>query len=443
MYKVRIRGIFATALTKLALEWGFKIVQPTGKILQRFQIEADYSPPDLTVKDHESKAGVVVLGKCEAFESFLQRLGESLDPIVARARAGVKEVFSGKAVGEHEVEGPRGEVFKVPARYVLTPGGTGVFTVVKPPVGPVSGVAAPEIAVEGDYVELNTSGRVTFSEHIPQEDRLRLGILAETRLKQYASIGLRFKSSAKYADEEQIIKEAEVLYRELLQLSHGGPPGAVLRRGNCFAVVLFDRRSKEVLDSARASAVPTVRGHHALRAQGLGKCLDLLDYTGADVYEKAVEFLSRGPVLIYHVKPWGEVVKMKGEALGVKNGVLVVKRPLKPGGVLDGIGVRIERGFYALTCIPRDANYVVHTYYDGSNNVVGTYININTTPEWGRRVIYIDLLVDKTYAGGVEKVLDVDEFEKYKEYFPQRLRNPLQLAPSGRLECTAEGLVVR
>lgn len=59
------------------------------------------------------------------------------------------------------------------------------------------------------------------------------------------------------------------------------------------------------------------------------------------------------------------MVKKRGVVLGIYNDVLVIKRDLKPGGILDGIGVKIESGFYALTCVPRGENYVVHTYYDG------------------------------------------------------------------------------
>ena len=432
MYKARIRGIYATALTKLALDWGFKVVQPTEKVARRFGLEPDFSPPDITVKDHESKTGVVALGLCEALEAFLTRLVEYADPVVAKARARLKEVFVGRAVGS--------EMCIRDSRYVLTPGAVGVYTVVRPPIGPLKGAAAPEIVVEGQYVELNTTGRVSYSEHIPAEEAVRLRILAETRLRQYASIGLRFKSSARYATDDDIAAEAEALYKELLEISKGGSPGQVLRRGECFAVVLFDSASKARLDEARAAAVPTVRGHHALRAQGLGKCLDLLDHVGGDVYEKAAEFLAGEASAVYHIRPWGEVVEMRAEPVGVRNGVLVLKRRLRPGGVLDGIGVKIERGFYALTCVPRGEGYVVHTYYTGEGRAVGTYINANTVPEWGRRVIYIDLLVDKAFDGGGERVLDLEEYEKFAEMFPQRLRDPLSRLPKTPLVCTEEGI---
>jgi len=439
MFRARIRGVFATALTKLALDWGFKIVQPTPQILQRFEIELDNSPPHLTVKDHESRSGVVILGECDAVDYFSEKLKTYVDPIVFRSPVGRHEVFVGRAVERNKVEGPGGLVFDVPSRYVVERGGISVFTVVKPPLGPMPGVAVPEIVVEGQLLELNTTGRTTYSRHIPEEERLKLRILAETRLRNYASMGLHFKSSARYAEEDAVVKEAEELYQEMLKLSQDGAPGAVLRRGKCLAVAMFDKYSKTRLDEARAAAVPTVKGHHALRAQGLGRCLDLLDYSGADVYDRAVEYLAQGAVEILHLKPWGDVVRMRGEVVRKTPEVLVVRRALKPGGVLDGLGVRIERGFYALTCVPRSGNYVVHSYYTAEGRHVGTYLNINTEPEWGRRIVYIDLLVDKAY-NGEERILDLEEFNKYVEAFPGRFRDPLRLAPREKIYCTPEGV---
>ncbi|ABO09455.1 DUF402 domain-containing protein [Pyrobaculum calidifontis] len=438
--KVRIRGIFATALTKLALDWGFSIVQPTGKIVERFDLPVDNSPPDVTVIDHESKSGVVVLGKCGAVEAFVERLREAVDPVVVKADLGVHDVFVGKVVGEGRVEGPGGIVLRVPPRFAPTVGSVGVFTVVRPPLGPVEGVAVPDIIVEGDYVELSTSPGVRFSRHIPEGERVRLRLLAETRLGWLGGLGVRFKSSARFAEDEAVVREAEALYRELVELAKGGEAGAVLRRGRCLALALFDKAAKERLDEVRRSVVPTARGHHALRAQGLGKCLDLLDYLGVEAYERAAEFLARGAVEIWHIKPWGEMVKMRGEAVGVFGDWLVVKRPLRPGGVLDGIGVKIERGFYALTCVPRRGNYVVHTYYTPEGRAVGTYINVNSEPEWGRRIIYIDLLVDVAYVGGEAKVLDLEEYRRYEDVFPARLRPPSGVL-SPPVACGERGII--
>lgn len=444
MFKARIRGIFATALTKLALDWGFSIVQPTEAVAERLGLAPDLSPPDVTVKDHESRSGVVVLGRCDAADALVGRLREELDPFVAKAKDGVKEIFVGvpyEEGGRYYVKTPGGGVAEIPSRYVVYPSPR-LFTVLRPPIGPKRGVAVPELFVAGRYLELDTVGGVKYSRFIGPEDRLRLGILADGKLRQLAQgLGVRFKSSARFAGEDALLEEARALYEELVRLSSGSwREGEVVRQGDCLYIVLFDSEAKRRLDEVRSSVVPTIRGHHALRAQGLGKCLDLLDYAGADVYERAAEYLARSDVAILHVKPWGDVIAMRGRSLGFKNGVLVVRRELRPGGVLDGLGVRIERGFYALTCVAPGSTYVVHSYYDASGRLVGSYININSPAEIGRRVIYVDLLVDKAVSAEGERVLDLEEAAAYAEYFPRRYRNPERLIPEGRLVCTEDGI---
>ena len=49
--KVKVRGIYTTALTKLLLENDFQIVQPSQTIKARFSIPDNNEPPDLKIKD--------------------------------------------------------------------------------------------------------------------------------------------------------------------------------------------------------------------------------------------------------------------------------------------------------------------------------------------------------------------------------------------------------
>jgi hypothetical protein len=96
VFKVRIWGIYSTALAKLAIDKGYRIAQPTPVIVERLGLEADNSPPDITVKDNGSRAGVIVFGKCDAASAFLSALREALDPFMAEADMGVHEIFAGR-----------------------------------------------------------------------------------------------------------------------------------------------------------------------------------------------------------------------------------------------------------------------------------------------------------------------------------------------------------
>jgi len=56
--KAKVRGIYATALTRLLLENGFEVVQPSQAIKSRFGIADNNEPPDLKVKDkHDLQGG--------------------------------------------------------------------------------------------------------------------------------------------------------------------------------------------------------------------------------------------------------------------------------------------------------------------------------------------------------------------------------------------------
>lgn len=56
-YRVRIRGKYATAISKLVLDLGYTIVQASDVIISRFGINVDNSAPDVTIKDSERFLG--------------------------------------------------------------------------------------------------------------------------------------------------------------------------------------------------------------------------------------------------------------------------------------------------------------------------------------------------------------------------------------------------
>jgi len=87
MSKVKVRGIYSTALTRLLLDNGFKIVQPSAPIKERFKIvesPGEDSQPDIEITDRPDKQGVIAVGDAAYVERFISILFETLDDVIVR-----------------------------------------------------------------------------------------------------------------------------------------------------------------------------------------------------------------------------------------------------------------------------------------------------------------------------------------------------------------------
>jgi hypothetical protein len=86
--RVRVRGIYSTALTKLLLERGFQIVEASPVMRQRLQIPALPGPSDASVYDRYDRQGVLVEGRAEAVEEVARAIVQALpDPVLHRMEA--------------------------------------------------------------------------------------------------------------------------------------------------------------------------------------------------------------------------------------------------------------------------------------------------------------------------------------------------------------------
>ena len=87
MVSVRIRGIYSTALTRLMLDNGFEIVQPSEPIVKRFgfsrKSEMDVQP-NLNVYDRLDRQGVIAAGDMISVEKFICILRSTLDDAIFR-----------------------------------------------------------------------------------------------------------------------------------------------------------------------------------------------------------------------------------------------------------------------------------------------------------------------------------------------------------------------
>lgn len=84
--RVKVRGIYATALTKLFLDSGFSLAQPSWEIVRRFGLEPNFDLPGAIVEDKEDKQGVVVAGDAQQAQELIRAMGDRLFDMVTKTR---------------------------------------------------------------------------------------------------------------------------------------------------------------------------------------------------------------------------------------------------------------------------------------------------------------------------------------------------------------------
>lgn len=82
----RLRGIYSTALTKLLLDHGFQIVDPSDTIKERFRLrtEKPKSRADLDIYDRPDRQGVHVVGETSPLNSLISIMQDLLDDVIIR-----------------------------------------------------------------------------------------------------------------------------------------------------------------------------------------------------------------------------------------------------------------------------------------------------------------------------------------------------------------------
>lgn len=75
---IKIRGIYATAFTRLLLDSGFRIVDPGPEIRQRFELGPTPKVPDILLKDREDRQGVDLIGEADQISGLLKTIQETL-----------------------------------------------------------------------------------------------------------------------------------------------------------------------------------------------------------------------------------------------------------------------------------------------------------------------------------------------------------------------------
>jgi hypothetical protein len=81
--RIKIRGIYCTAFTRLLLDGGYSIVQPSQKIVERFDLPFNDEPYEISLQETDDLQGIELTGEPERISQLVTFLQERLvDPIL-------------------------------------------------------------------------------------------------------------------------------------------------------------------------------------------------------------------------------------------------------------------------------------------------------------------------------------------------------------------------
>lgn len=440
--KARVRGVYSTALTRLLLDGGFQIVQPSLALEERFGLGEELETPDLDVYDRPDRQGVHVVGMDEATEAFASILRSLLEDVVLRRWAvAVEGIYKGliKHVDpEHNLAlvdiGPAvgrlrlGEAHVFESREI-------VVQVQEERLGARVPRLSSSIRIPGRYAILIPEGQIRISRKIRDHSaRERLHDLGR-ELK--SGWGVVWRTAAAGQPPEVLRRELDELEERWRAIRDGAErveAPAALWEETRFIDVEFPALSKRRLDECRGSVVPTIEGHHFYKACGgeISSAVDMAERlleVGRPLEE--VEELFRrtaearfpdedSSIEIEHVKLDGRVLHLgraRIVALDRDNSSVKLCRVLRGGGVYDGLGTVREPGDLAVTETQMGEWCLKTTYSSEDGQYKGTYINLNTPVElypWGIR--YVDLEVDIVVKpGGEPMVVDEEGLDRAAE----------------------------
>ncbi|QGA69300.1 DUF402 domain-containing protein [Sulfolobus sp. E11-6] len=402
--RVRIRGIYATALTSIFSSLSYEIVQQSIEIAERFMQEINNSPADITIKDFEDDRGkIIVMGN-----GIIEEDLHSIFKYSFHWRSPIK-LYS---IIETE-ESCTYLNFKV--EPCLKEG-----IVTKPPYDGKM-ILGETKAVSKYAMVWRGKGITTFSEHIrDEEERLRLLSLSSPLNRK--GYNVKWRSNAKYATLNELKEDLERLVMKYENREFKD-------QGEDFHLITLSLPDKLQLDEVRKSVVDTVKYHHMLKLS-YNREIDSLEKNKEGSPGKLLEALISDFMKIEHIKANGKVIYLRGGKVIEKevndNGYrIVLRREFTSNGILDGIGKRIEDGDYDIVEYNSNKWYQIHKYYSGiDNSLKGVYINISTPPELLRgKIRYLDLEIDIAIKDSETLVLDEDELTKKSIYMPSSLVN--------------------
>ncbi|UIP00638.1 DUF402 domain-containing protein [Halobaculum sp. CBA1158] len=456
-HRVRVRGIYATALTRSLLSAGHEVVQASPPIRRRFDADLPAADHDASVETTDDRQGVGVAGDPAAVADLRDHLlGVGVDALAWDDPAPLGTVFDGVVtetlgggavvdlgeVGDDAPEGylpfgnaddhvAKGDAVRVQVLEAAAPWADD-RAVLDTRIRAMAGLATLVPGREG--VRVSGADDADARELAGMTDLLAADVpdgwgIEWSRDARDASMDALGDALARASDRARTLESALEEPR--------GEPGP-LASPTAGAWVWFGRSCRFALDETRREVTTTMPGHHRTKAASrsasagvdLAEALVASDEfsrdSGADTdFPFGVVADQFGPregdrIAIGHGKPDGRLIVLgRGDVtdLDPADGSLTLERRMSAGGSYDALDARREAGDVATTTFREGRWWYPTVYRDEDGDRKGTYVNVCTPVEaFPDSVRYVDLHVDvvKHGDGRVERV-DDDELDEAVE----------------------------
>lgn len=462
-----MRGIYATAITKLLLDSGLMVVDASPQLKGRFgNSVSERGVALVTIKDREDKRGLVVVGQRPLIEEVLGTLRSNLtrSPITVMEYE-LYATYLCKVVEPHRVELPGGhsgileneaKIGEMIMAHVFT------YREGLP-------VLRKGVALVGEYARLIEGQRHDVSEHVKGFRRdMLLSLASRAGLEGW---GVKWRSASRWGEITELLDELKSLKEKAIKIKERKNKINEITKltdGEVIAFIPLSLDDKVFLDSVRSSRVTTIPLHHFFKACGdeysslvdaaegvfASSCsLQCLAQALATKLEREYPF---GRLKLLHEKIDGKTIVIEGdyEILAKRPVSLKLLRHAYSNGTYNGLSVAKEAGDTIVSVVTLGSYVLPHAYFGSDGRLKGVYVNINTPIEacppsafW-----YIDLCVDViwTKERGVE-LIDVDELQactnrlaaesiSYYEALANRVAEKLRSHESSLLERPLDSL---
>jgi protein associated with RNAse G/E len=438
MVSMRIRGIYATALTAALDEVG-TVVDASSTIRDRFDRSFEVTEPAVDIETTADRQGITVVGDADSVSTVREHLEtEHLDtlswPAVTPRDAVCLGTVVGTTGGGAIVDlGPQEGYLPFDAVDAYVEEGDTLHVRVARPTPPWSDdrpVLSTDLQIGGTLATLvwDVSAQVVGTPD-RESDRELARITELLDVDVPAGWGIRWERSAIDADLETLGAALERQRDRVDDFEGAVEPDVtdseaprVLERPLSGAWLWFGRSTRFDLDDVRTTVVRTLPGHHRIKAgtRGASVAVDFAERLGPAVssFPVGAVFDQFGPAFgdeidIRHGKPDGRCYPLgTGEVIETspESGTVTVEREIRSSGTYDALDVERAPGDTATSTFREGRWWYPTTYRDAEGSLRGTYININTPLEvFPETVRYVDLHVDVVkWTDGEVAIVDRD-----------------------------------